>query len=272
MSYSERAVCSNTPDWLMFSVTPCDQCASPSCRRPRTEPGLGPRSPGSATLAAGLLGHGPMDRRKRRAGAAPGTITSHQTTTGGRPVVSALRRLADSSVIGTTNLSMTYHEHPQHLDLTSLAATPVAAMRPARAGTAFGVPQAVDGSDVYVLNLDSVGLGQVLLPEPVADEAARLGVGQVLARSVPEQLRVAQVERPPRYCVRLPIRYRRVTDTRWHLGVTENISRTGILFRTELPGRKQTLAQDHAGGGPRGAIARWPWLRHTGHASRDFGS
>jgi hypothetical protein len=31
----------------------------------------------------------------------------------------------------------------------------------------------------------------------------------------------------------LPLRYRRLGDTQWHVGTTENISRSGMLFRAD---------------------------------------
>ena len=38
--------------------------------------------------------------------------------------------------------------------------------------------------------------------------------------------------RAPRYPLRIPVRYRPVGGSTWVRGVTENISRTGILLRT----------------------------------------
>ena len=37
--------------------------------------------------------------------------------------------------------------------------------------------------------------------------------------------------RAPRFSLRLPIRYRTVGEPAWHDGTTENISRSGVLFR-----------------------------------------
>ena len=37
--------------------------------------------------------------------------------------------------------------------------------------------------------------------------------------------------RAPRFNLRLPIRYRTVGEAGWHDGITENISRSGVLFR-----------------------------------------
>ena len=39
--------------------------------------------------------------------------------------------------------------------------------------------------------------------------------------------------RAPRFSLRLPIRYRTVGEPRWHDGITENISRSGVLFQAE---------------------------------------
>src|SRR5438552_3058006 len=37
--------------------------------------------------------------------------------------------------------------------------------------------------------------------------------------------------RAPRFSLQLPIRYRTVGEAGWHDGITENISRSGVLFR-----------------------------------------
>ncbi len=39
--------------------------------------------------------------------------------------------------------------------------------------------------------------------------------------------------RPARFALHLPVRYRSVGDSRWWEGATENISRSGVLFRAE---------------------------------------
>ena len=39
--------------------------------------------------------------------------------------------------------------------------------------------------------------------------------------------------RAPRYPLRIPLRYRSSSDPQWRDGQTENISRSGVLFRTE---------------------------------------
>jgi hypothetical protein len=41
--------------------------------------------------------------------------------------------------------------------------------------------------------------------------------------------------RPQRVALHLPLRYRPVGDPDWHEARTENISRTGVLFRTTDP-------------------------------------
>lgn len=38
--------------------------------------------------------------------------------------------------------------------------------------------------------------------------------------------------RAPRFSLRLPVRYRPVGRTGWYKGTTENISRSGVLFRS----------------------------------------
>lgn len=44
----------------------------------------------------------------------------------------------------------------------------------------------------------------------------------------------AQVPRAPRYSLRIPLRFRSHGDRRWRQGLAENISRSGILFCTDL--------------------------------------
>jgi hypothetical protein len=39
--------------------------------------------------------------------------------------------------------------------------------------------------------------------------------------------------RAPRYPIRIPLRYRASSDPQWREAHTENISRSGVLFRTE---------------------------------------
>ena len=38
--------------------------------------------------------------------------------------------------------------------------------------------------------------------------------------------------RAPRYVLQVPVRYRALGGDDWHSGSTENMSRTGVLFRT----------------------------------------
>jgi PAS domain S-box-containing protein len=49
----------------------------------------------------------------------------------------------------------------------------------------------------------------------------------------PRARRHAPPTRAQRFQLRLPLRYRRVGETQWHVGTTENISRSGMLFRTD---------------------------------------
>ena len=48
-------------------------------------------------------------------------------------------------------------------------------------------------------------------------------------------LRARQVAptRAQRFQLHLPLRYRRIGDQQWHLGTTENISRSGLLFQAD---------------------------------------
>ena len=45
--------------------------------------------------------------------------------------------------------------------------------------------------------------------------------------------RRTSVMRATRFALKLPVRYRPVVDARWLEGLTENISRSGVLFRAE---------------------------------------
>ena len=56
----------------------------------------------------------------------------------------------------------------------------------------------------------------------------------------PEPLRAARArENPPnraqRFHLHLPLRYRRLGENEWHVGTTENISRSGMLFQADEP-------------------------------------
>ena len=48
----------------------------------------------------------------------------------------------------------------------------------------------------------------------------------VRAREVPPT-------RAQRFQLHLPLRYRRLGETQWHVGTTENISRSGLLFQAD---------------------------------------
>jgi PilZ domain len=39
--------------------------------------------------------------------------------------------------------------------------------------------------------------------------------------------------RAPRFHIQLPLRYRRLGEKEWHVGETENISRSGMLFQAD---------------------------------------
>lgn len=50
----------------------------------------------------------------------------------------------------------------------------------------------------------------------------------------------AAFTRAPRYRLRIPLKYRSSGDPQWREARTENISRSGVLFRTEHPMPLQT--------------------------------
>jgi len=52
----------------------------------------------------------------------------------------------------------------------------------------------------------------------------------------PERRPLSGHTRARRYIVRLPVRYRMANQREWRLGLTENISKSGILFRMERSG------------------------------------
>ena len=53
------------------------------------------------------------------------------------------------------------------------------------------------------------------------------------AEPQPTARRHAPPARAQRFQLRLPLRYRRLGETEWHVGSTENISRSGMLFHTD---------------------------------------
>lgn len=63
--------------------------------------------------------------------------------------------------------------------------------------------------------------------------------GVILASRAAAAVPVEEIRRPDarpraaRFQIRLPLRYRPAGDPGWRSGVTENISRSGILFRSE---------------------------------------
>ena len=53
------------------------------------------------------------------------------------------------------------------------------------------------------------------------------------AEPQPTRARHAPPTRAQRFQLHLPLRYRRLGETQWHVGKTENISRSGMLFQTD---------------------------------------
>ena len=60
------------------------------------------------------------------------------------------------------------------------------------------------------------------------------------AKLIPEARRPKSIPRASRFVVRLLVRYRTAGDADWRIGMTENISRSGILFRLERPVEPKT--------------------------------
>jgi PilZ domain len=50
-----------------------------------------------------------------------------------------------------------------------------------------------------------------------------------------DKLRPESPQRQPRFSVELQLNYRKVGDFAWSQGKTENLSRSGVLFRTAKP-------------------------------------
>jgi DNA-binding response OmpR family regulator len=69
--------------------------------------------------------------------------------------------------------------------------------------------------------LDARPAVEVTLPTPPAEPRADLPVGGTTS------------PRAQRFQLHLPLRYRRLGETQWHLGTTENISRSGLLFQAD---------------------------------------
>ncbi len=69
--------------------------------------------------------------------------------------------------------------------------------------------------------LDARPALEVAMPTPPAEPHAALPVGGTTST------------RAQRFQLHLPLRYRRLGETQWHLGTTENISRSGMLFQAD---------------------------------------
>ena len=74
----------------------------------------------------------------------------------------------------------------------------------------------------------------LVLPQSAADVfSAVIGRPSVEAEPIPEYQPPNGVARATRYDVRLPLQYRRAGDLDWLGGMTQNMSRSGVLFRLE---------------------------------------
>ena len=72
----------------------------------------------------------------------------------------------------------------------------------------------------------------LVLPQSAADVfSAVIGRPSVEAEPIAEYESPDGVPRATRYDVRLPLQYRRTSDQDWHGGMTQNMSRSGVLFR-----------------------------------------
>jgi PAS domain S-box-containing protein len=93
--------------------------------------------------------------------------------------------------------------------------------------------------------------GITLLQKPFTLSALAAKVREVLDRPLPQEAQMARLAqdnpmgamrpkisypfRAPRFNLHLPLKYRRVGQHQWREGTTENISRSGMLFRAEEP-------------------------------------
>ena len=71
---------------------------------------------------------------------------------------------------------------------------------------------------------------EVLDASPTPPEVA---MSMQSAEPQPTRARHAPPTRAQRFQLHLPLRYRRLGETQWHVGKTENISRSGMLFQTD---------------------------------------
>lgn len=79
-------------------------------------------------------------------------------------------------------------------------------------------------------------------PGPGLDAFSLILASRAAAAVPIEEPTRAQVRpRAARFLVRLSVRYRTATDLDWRHGITENISRSGMLFRTDGPVPPQTV-------------------------------
>ncbi len=72
-------------------------------------------------------------------------------------------------------------------------------------------------------------------PAPGLDAFGLILAAEGIAAPPEEPAAQVGTRRATRFPVRLVLRYRRVGVSQWHSGLTENISRSGILFRTRAP-------------------------------------
>ena len=71
--------------------------------------------------------------------------------------------------------------------------------------------------------------------DPETDAFSLIVARQTAGRPAEEQPGEETIPRAARFNVRLEIRYRTQRDGDWQVGLTENLSRSGVLFRTGRP-------------------------------------
>lgn len=70
---------------------------------------------------------------------------------------------------------------------------------------------------------------------PGASAFRRVLAASETATRVQERKPTHGIDRAPRCMIHLPVRYHEAGATDWHTGVTENLSESGVLFRTSDP-------------------------------------
>jgi hypothetical protein len=82
--------------------------------------------------------------------------------------------------------------------------------------------------------------------------------------------------RPPRFPIAAPLQYRKSGEEAWHQGLTENISRSGVLFRAEENLAPDTVLEmrivfpaELTGGAPTRVVCWGPVVRQASPSPAD---